>query len=69
VSRGRIRRPFPGGICQEQKEKENPGPYPAAAERRLEFFEREKNFAIVLSGVFARLDVNRANFAAILTSS
>ena len=37
-----------------------------AAESRLEFFQDEKNFAIVPAWIFFRLDVNRSNLAAVL---
>jgi hypothetical protein len=37
----------------------------AAAEGGLEFFEGEKDFAVVIAGLIFRLDVNRADFPAV----
>ena len=53
-------------ICRERRERENPGHVAAAAEGRLELFESEEDFAVVAAGFVARLDVDGADFAAVL---
>ena len=41
----------------------------AAAERRLEFLEDEEDFAVVISRLMLRLDVNRPDLAAVLAGA